>query len=224
MWRTVPETQLAVKDFANIVWLIFFLAGETTGILKCRTTFFLHIACQNSSGDIIWVRNVRFVVSDMFSSERNYNCMLTAIRITCVNEWKGFCYSLSVSITILQDFARSFHCYFVLYTYQAVVLTVHLVSTLIPSPRGNPFPVVSSGRKGVLSLAPLNRDRLHTSCIIFLCLFFFVSPWGGLMLVSSTQEKEFLLVSPCWLFLIDETNNLIKIWSSLLPMVTVNAV
>lgn len=99
--------------------------------------------------------------------------MLTAMRSTCVNERNGFCYSLSVSITVLQGFAKSFHCYFVLYTYQAIVLTVHLVSILIPLPRGNPSPVFPSGRKGILSFAPLNRDRLHTSCIIFLCTFFF---------------------------------------------------
>lgn len=148
--------------------------------------------------------------------------MLTAMRSTCVNEGKGFCYSLSVSITILQGFARSFHCYFVLYTYQAIVLTVHLVSTLIPSLRGNPSPVFPSGRKGILGFAPLYTDRLYTSCIIFVCLFFFVSPWECLMLISLTQEKGFLLFFPCWLFLIDETNTFIKIWSSLLPLITIN--
>lgn len=98
--------------------------------------------------------------------------MLTAIRSTCFNEGKDFYYSLSVSITILQGFAKSFHCYLVLYTYQAIVLAVRLVSILIPLPRGNPSPVFPSGRKCILSFAPLNRDRLHTSCIIFLCIFF----------------------------------------------------
>lgn len=84
--------------------------------------------------------------------------MLTAIRSTCVNEGKGFYYSVSVSITIPKGFAKSFRCYFVLYTYQVIVLTVHLVSTLFPSPRGNP-PVFPSGRKGILSFAPLNWGK-----------------------------------------------------------------
>lgn len=91
--------------------------------------------------------------------------MLTAIRSTCVNEGKGFYYSLSVSITIPKGFAKSFRCYFVLYTYQVIVLTVHLVSTLFPSPRGNPSPVFPSGRRH-LKLFPteLGQRMCETDC------------------------------------------------------------